>query len=82
MLFLGGVFILRMNPIGPRLVNLWSVLSILLIGLVLVLRLVTVEDVVQREAQLAESARETLRAESDLDKQTFSNGIPSSMSRR
>ena len=67
MLFLGGVFMLRMNPLGPRLVNIWSVLSILLIGLVLVLRLVTVEDVVQREAQLAESAREMLRAESELD---------------
>ena len=76
MLFLGGVFILRMNPIGPRLVNLWSVLSILLIGLVLVLRLVTVEDVVQREAQLAESARETLRAESDLDEQIILERYP------
>ena len=67
MLFLGGVLMLRMNPLGPRLVNIWVVLSILLIGVVLVLRLVTVEDVVQREAQLAESAREMLRAESKLD---------------
>ena len=67
MLFFGGVLMLRMNPLGPRLVNVWSVLSILLIGLVLVLRLVTVENVVQREAQLANSAREMLRAESKLD---------------
>lgn len=67
MLFLGGVLMLRMSPLGPRLVNIWSVLSIVLIGVVLLLRLVTVEDVVQREAQLAESAREMLRAESQLD---------------
>ena len=76
MLFLGGVLMLRMNPLGPRLVNLWSLLSILLIGLVLVLRLVTVEDVVQREAQLAESAREMLRAESDLDEATILERYP------
>ena len=76
MLFLSGVFILRMNPIGPRLVNIWSVLSILLIGLVLVLRLITVEDVVQREAQLAESARESLRADSDLDEETILERYP------
>jgi hypothetical protein len=67
MLFLSGVFTLRMNPLGPRLVNIFSLLSVLLIGLVLILRLVTVEDVVRREVQLADSAREMLRAESTLD---------------
>jgi hypothetical protein len=76
MLFLGGVLMLRMNPLGPRLVNIWSLLSVLLIGVVLVLRLVTVEDVVRREAQLAESAREMLRAESNLDEEVILERYP------
>ncbi len=76
MLFLGGVFMLRMNPLGPRIVNIWSLLSVVLIGIVLVLRLVTVEDVVRREAQLAESAREMLRAETDLDEATILERYP------
>ena len=76
MLFLGGVFMLRMNPLGPRIVNIWSLISVVLIGIVLVLRLVTVEDVVRREAQLAESAREMLRAETDLDEATILERYP------
>ena len=76
MLFLGGVFMLRMNPLGPRIVNIWSLISVVLIGIVLVLRLVTVEDVVRREAQLAESSREMLRAETDLDEATILERYP------
>ena len=76
MLFLAGVLVLRMNPLGPRLVNIWSLLSVLLIGLVLILRLTTVEDVVRREVQLAESAREMLRAESNLDEEVILERYP------